>query len=108
MVEHVTTNVRLPKQLHRELKRRALEEEKSLAQVIREGLIEYLTATAAPRRQTLDGLADDPFFHITELTRPEEVIGDDRPTDTSMRHDYYLYGRELDEETGSGEQNRAE
>ena len=36
MTEYVTTNIRLHKDVYREIKRRALEEEKSLAQVIRE------------------------------------------------------------------------
>ena len=44
MTEYVTTNIRLPKDVYREIKRRALEEEKSLAQVIRESVVQYLTA----------------------------------------------------------------
>jgi hypothetical protein len=43
MTEYVTTNVRLPKELYRQAKRRALEEEKSLAEVIRESVAQYLT-----------------------------------------------------------------
>ncbi len=50
MTEYVTTNIRLPKDIYRELKHRALEEEKSLAQIIRESVVQYLTGstTAAP------------------------------------------------------------
>ena len=44
MTEYVTTNIRLPKDVYREIKRRALEEEKSLAQVVRESVVQYLTA----------------------------------------------------------------
>ena len=44
MTEYVTTNIRLPKDLYREIKHRALEEEKSLAQIIRESVMQYLAA----------------------------------------------------------------
>ena len=97
MIEYVTTNIRLPKDLYRQAKRRALDEEKSLAQIIRESITEYLIE---PRSTLLAAEADefdDPFYHIAELTRPEEVNWGDRPTDTSVRHDFYLYGADLDE-----------
>lgn len=97
MTEYVTTNIRLPKAMHERIKRLALEEKKSLAQVIRESLVEYL---AAPKtyEAVADGAEfDDPIYHIAELTRPEEVNWGDRPTDTSVRHDFYLYGADLDE-----------
>lgn len=97
MVEYVTTNIRLPKEMYDRLKRVALEEGKSLAQIVRESLVEYLVV---PKRILGAGDADeldDPIFHIAELTRPEEVIGGDRPTDTSVRHDFYIYGADLDE-----------
>jgi|ETN02SMinimDraft_2_1059926.scaffolds.fasta_scaffold422546_1 hypothetical protein len=38
---YITTNVRLPRSLHKTLKRRALEEEKSFAELIRNALIRY-------------------------------------------------------------------
>ncbi|NOX62350.1 MAG: hypothetical protein GXP42_10475, partial [Chloroflexi bacterium] len=41
-------------------------------------------------------LEDDPLFHIVDLTKPDEVIEGERPTDTAKRHDYYLYGVDLD------------
>ena len=43
------------------------------------------------------GQFDDPIFHVAGLTLPGEVIGGDRPSDTSVRHDFYLYGVDLDE-----------
>ena len=43
------------------------------------------------------GQFDGPNFHVAELTLPGEVIGGDRPSDTSVRHDFYLYGVDLDE-----------
>ena len=49
MSEYVTTNIRLPKDLYRQAKRRALDEEKSLAQIIRESIVEYLAESAGIR-----------------------------------------------------------
>ncbi len=96
MIEYVTTNIRLPKAMHEKIKRVALEENKSLAQVIRESLVEYLISPRLAQAETQLGDFDDPIFHISELTQPDEVIGGDRPTDTSVRHDFYLYGADLD------------
>ena len=45
MIEYVTTNIRLPRDLHRELKQRALDEDKSMSQVIREFVAQYLVTT---------------------------------------------------------------
>ena len=42
MTEYVTTNIRLPKDVYREIKLRALEEEKSLAEIIRESVAAIL------------------------------------------------------------------
>jgi predicted DNA-binding protein len=97
MTEYVTTNIRLPKSMYERIKKLALEENKSLAQVVRESLLEYLVEPKHQFMLASDAELDDPIFHIAELTRPEEVIGGDRPTDTSVRHDYYLYGADLDE-----------
>jgi predicted DNA-binding protein len=38
--EYVTTNVRLPQEAHRQLKLRAFQEEKSLAELIREAIFQ--------------------------------------------------------------------
>lgn len=95
MTEYVTTNIRLPKAMHERIKRLALEENKSMAQVVRESLVQYVTGQAediAPR----NGGFEDPVFALGSLTRPDEVIGGDRPTDTSVRHDLYLYGIDRD------------
>ena len=97
MIEYVTTNIRLPRAMYERAKKLALEENKSLAQVVRESLVAYLIEPKPQIAFVSDEEFDDPIFHIAELTRPEEVIGGDRPTDTSVRHDYYLYGVDLDE-----------
>lgn len=97
MTEYVTTNIRLPKAMHERIKKLALDENKSLAQVVRESLMEYLISPRLTQSEAQVGDFDDPIFHIAELTQPDEVIGGDRPTDTSVRHDFYLYGADLDE-----------
>ena len=90
MTEYVTTNIRLPKAMHERIKRFALEENKSMAQVVRESLVQYVTwQTEDDPSRTAE--YQDPILALGSLTRPEEVIGGDRPTDTSVRHDYYLY-----------------
>ena len=105
MTEYVTTNIRLPKAMHEKLRQLALDENKSLAQIVRESLVEYLISPRASDRSNGADAMDDPLFHITELTRPEDVIWGDRPTDTSVRHDYYLYGADLDELPARGKPN---
>jgi hypothetical protein len=89
--EYVTTNVRLPKSVHRALKHCAVEEDKSLAQIIRESVAAYLARPpgadeeggpegdrAAWERDTLWSIGADPT--------PADV------TDGSIHHDRYLYG----------------
>ena len=97
MSEYVTTNIRLPKAMYERVKELALEENKSLAQVVRESLVEYLVKPKSKLSPETDDDFDDPIYHIAELTRPDEVNWGDRPTDTSVRHDFYLYGADLDE-----------
>jgi predicted DNA-binding protein len=45
MIEYVTTNIRLPKEIYRELKQRALDTETSLAEVVRASVSRYLVAS---------------------------------------------------------------
>jgi predicted DNA-binding protein len=75
------TNIRLPEDLLKALKYRAIEEKKSMNQLIREAVEKYL-GDIAPSR----GLDKDAF---------EEVIGIARSgiKDASSNHDRYLYGR---------------
>ena len=91
MTEYVTTNIRLPKDLYRQVKRRALDEEKSLAQLIRESIVEYLAEpqVAEPRslgEDTLLAWETDPLWLIGTDTTIADV------TDGSVNHDLYLYG----------------
>jgi hypothetical protein len=91
MIEYVTTNIRLPKAMYKELKQLAVKEEKSVAQVIRESVAQYLVA--APRtvdegsdRRMLEAWQSDPLWSIGG----DPVVAD--VTDGSLKHDDYLYG----------------
>jgi hypothetical protein len=91
MTEYVTTNIRLPKDLYREIKHRALEEEKSLAQIIRESVMQYLAAPEVAESRTeeaeaVDDWENDPLW----LIGTDPVMAD--VTDASVNHDLYLYG----------------
>lgn len=91
MTEYITTNIRLPKALHRELKRRALDEDKSLSQIIRESVALYLVAVPESvdeerDRYMLEVWQNDPLWSIGA----DLVVAD--VTDGSINHDDYLYG----------------
>ena len=98
MTEYITTNIRLPRAMHERIKRRAQEENKSFAQVVRESVTVYLTGAAAANTDEWPEGADDPVYALAGLARIGEVIEGERATDTSARHDYYLYGADLDDE----------
>ena len=84
MTEYITTNIRLPVQLHRELKRRAAEENKSMAQVLREAAMQYIASDKPSRHEDVED--DDPLWLIG--TDPVDL----GVTDASVNHDLYLYG----------------
>lgn len=91
MTEYVTTNIRLPKDVYRKIKHRALEEEKSLAQIIRESVVQYLTDSQVVARRldeatTADDWENDPLWLIGTDATVADV------TDGSVNHDCYLYG----------------
>ena len=86
MTEYVTTNIRLPKQLYRDIKRLAAEEDKSMAQVLREAAAQYITTSGPPDRKHLEEYDDDPLWLIGS-----DPVGSDI-TDASINHDEYLYG----------------
>ena len=91
MIEYVTTNIRLPRDLYREAKQRAIEEEKSLAQVIRESVAQYLVGQQSIELEPSADLATDDWEND-----PLWLIGTDATTadvtDGSVNHDLYLYG----------------
>jgi hypothetical protein len=77
----IATNIRLPEDLLKALKYRAIEEKKSMNQLIREAI--ELSLADVPRSQERE---KDSF---------EDVIGIAKSgiKDASSKHDRYLYGR---------------
>ena len=77
----IATNIRLPEVLLKALKYRAIEEKKSVNQIIREAIEMSLGATPRPVGDEKDPL--------------ENMIGIARSgiKDASTKHDRYLYGR---------------
>ena len=86
MTEYVTTNVRLPKDLYRRLKRQALEEEKSLSQIVRESVTSYLAEAkpAVPELSGNPGVAEGETDSLW-LIGTDPVTGD--VTDGPVHHD---------------------
>ena len=83
MSTYVTTNVRLPAQMLKALKRRAVEENTSVAELIRASLTSYLLQHDA-RPANLDA---DPFFSLGKTSA-------EGPTDAAEQHDKYIYGHD--------------
>lgn len=81
MSSNVATNIRLPEEVLKALKYKAIEEKKSVNQLIREAIERALVIAHQPERQTRD-----PF---------QDVIGIARSgiKDGSTKHDRYLYGK---------------
>jgi plasmid stability protein len=77
----IATNIRLPEDLLKALKYRAIEEKKSMNQIIREAIETWLAAVPQPEKREKDAF--------------ENVIGIGRSgiKDASSKHDRYLYGR---------------
>ena len=93
-IEYVTTNVRLPKEMHRALKWRAVEENTSVAALVRESIARYLVEEQTAVVHPKDEPVSDPIFQLGSLTAESEVIGGDRPTDGAVHHDRDIYERE--------------
>ena len=92
-IEYVTTNVRLPKEMHRALKWRAVEENTSVAALIRESIARYLIEEQTAVVPSEGEPVSDLIFQLGSLTTESEIIGGDRPTDGSVQHDRDIYER---------------
>lgn len=81
MSTNIATNIRLPEEVLKTLKYKAIEERKSVNQLVREAIEAFLSA---PDRSAIQ--ERDPF---------EAVIGIARSgiKDGSVKHDAYLYGK---------------
>jgi hypothetical protein len=95
-IEYVTTNVRLPKEMHRALKGRAVEENTSMAALIRESIARYLVEEQAAVVPLEDEPVSDPIFQLGSLTVESEIIQGDRPTDGAVQHDRDIYEQEYE------------
>ncbi|MCR4405667.1 MAG: ribbon-helix-helix domain-containing protein [Anaerolineae bacterium] len=92
-IEYVTTNIRLPKAMHRELKRRALEKNTSVSALIRESVTTYLVREGAVQRADETLPSSDPIFQLGTLATESDIVGSE-VGDGSVQHDYYVYQRE--------------
>lgn len=81
-MENVVTTVRLPPELHEALRRRAFEERRPVAEIIREAVVAWLAA--AETAAALPALERDPLWACVG-----SVGGG--PSDEAERHDDYLY-----------------
>ena len=77
----IATNIRLPEEVLMALKYKAIEEKKSVNQLIREAVEILLTTAVQTERQ-----AKDTFENVIGIARSGIKDG-------STRHDYYLYGK---------------
>lgn len=82
MGTYITTNLRLPDDLHKLLKHMAVEEKKSVSQLVREAIADFMAARKEPESPK----GEDPF---------SSLIGaySSGLKDGSVKHDEYLYGR---------------
>jgi hypothetical protein len=81
MPANVATNIRLPEEVLKALKYKAIEENKSVNRLIREAIETALTIPAQPGK-----LAKDPFECVIGIAKSGIKDG-------SAKHDHYLYGK---------------
>jgi plasmid stability protein len=79
----IVTTIRLPDDLHRALRQRAFDEQRPMAELIREAIRGWLSPPA--REATPVPLGEDPFWRVVG-----GVVGG--PPDESTAHDHYVYG----------------
>lgn len=85
-VTEVRTQIYLPREQHRELRRVAEERDSSMAQVVREAVDSYLAHLAGPRSLGDEAFRDDPIWSLPQRARD---FGSD---DAARDHDDLLYG----------------
>jgi predicted DNA-binding protein len=81
MSTNVATNIRLPGEVLKALKYKAIEEKKSINQLIREAIELSFITSAKPEKY-----AKDPFENIIGIAKSGIRDG-------SVKHDRYLYGK---------------
>ena len=83
---YVTTNLRLPEDLHKLLKHMAVEEKKSVSQLVREALEKFVSPVPERPKSKKVSVEDNPLWAL---------VGSGRSglKDASEKHDEYLYGK---------------
>lgn len=82
MSSNVATNIRLPGEVLKALKYKAIEEKKSINQLVREAIEISLSTSVRPPQKH----AKDPLENIIGIARSGIKDG-------SVKHDRYLYGK---------------
>lgn len=81
LMSYVTTNLKLPEEVMKDLKHKAVQEKKSVSQLIKEAVQQFLTA----QKESVD-YREDPFNRIIGMAKSGVHDG-------SVKHDQYLYGK---------------
>jgi len=82
MSDYITTNIRLPREILKALKHKAVEENKSVSQLIRESVLKLV----AHKDKRVPPVEKDSLHKIVAMTQSEIKDG-------SEHHDRYLYGK---------------
>ena len=80
-MQYVSTQLKLPETVMKELKRRAAREKKSMSQIVGDALLQTLTV----REETVD-YKKDPFNRLIGMAHSGTRDG-------SVKHDQYLYAK---------------
>ncbi len=97
------THIYLPDEIYEEVRRVSHEQRKSMAQVVREALAEYLIATPVEDGPAVDDvdleemftpeeieeLKKNPLYQLIGLVKTDEV--DPPMPNAAVNHDYYIY-----------------
>lgn len=81
MSSTVATNIRISEEVLKSLKYRAIEERKSVNQLIREAIESFIAVDIQPERHVKDS-----FENVIGIAKSGIKNG-------STKHDYYLYGK---------------
>lgn len=84
MAVYVTTNIRISKEMHKRLKLKAVEDNKSVSQLIREAIQGYFFEQKELQK---GDYRSDSFINIIGMARSGIKDG-------SVAHDRYLYGKQ--------------
>lgn len=80
-MSYVTTSLKLPQEIMNDLKHKAVHEKKSVSQLVKEAVQQFLTS----QKEAAD-YREDPFNRIIGMAKSGVHDG-------SVKHDQYLYGK---------------